>query len=99
MSNILKANQSTPTSTWCHRKTIQSQAAEIETLRNKSDALLKLTHEQEAEKTFLKNKIKCLCGIIANHVDYEQYLEDEFFNLGDACMNRLAGLESPFQYE
>lgn len=25
--------------------------------------------------------------------------QDEFFNLGDACMNRIAGLESPFQYE
>lgn len=85
MNNILKSNQPCQYNTGnrnqgnlSHRKTIQAQAAEIETLRN---------------------KVKCLCGIIENHVFYEEYLEDDFFNLGDACMNRLAGLESPFQYE
>lgn len=29
---------------------------------------------------------KCMRGIIENHVLYEEYLEDEFFNLGDAVM-------------
>ena len=34
----------------------------------------------------LENKNKCLCGIIENHIIYEEHLEDEFFNLGDAIM-------------
>lgn len=106
MNNIIK-NQSPPTTTWSnHRKTIQSQAAEIETLRNKADALLKLTTDQGQKIEELNNQLEfksiCLSAALADLQRMDQKLadaQDEFFNLGDACMNRLVGVESPFSYE
>lgn len=105
MNNIIK-NQSTPTQVWGHRKTIQSQAAEIQTLRNKADALLHLTEIQGAKIEELNNyfefKSICLSAALADLQRMDEKLsdaQDEFWNLGDACMNRLAGVTSPFQYE
>lgn len=48
--------------------------------------LRRIVADLEEKNTNLENKNKCLCGIIENHVLYEGYLEDEFFNLGDAVM-------------
>lgn len=110
MKNILKANQPKPHEQWngnlSHRKTIQSQAAEIETLRNKADALMKVTVDQgerigelnsklEDTSIYLRAALAALQRMDAEILD----AQDEFFNLGDACMNRIAGLEIPFQYE
>ena len=110
MKNILKANQLQPHEQWngnlAHRKTIQSQAAEIEALRNKADALLRLTVEQGQKIEELNNNLEfksiCLSATLADLQRMDEKLiaaQDEFFNLGDACMNRIVGLESPFQYE
>lgn len=105
MNTTTKNNQS-PTQTWGHRKTIQTQAAEIETLRNKSDELLKLTTDQGQKIEELNNQLEfksiCLSAALADLQRMDEKLadaQDEFFNLGDACMNRIAGLESLFQYE
>lgn len=48
--------------------------------------LRRIITDLEKKNTDLENKNKCLCGIIENHVLYEEHLEDEFFNLGDAVM-------------
>lgn len=95
-----------PTTTWCHRKTIQSQAAEIETLRNKADALLKVTVEQKQEIAELTSDLEfvniCLRAALAYLQRMDVKLEtaqDEFYDLGDAVMDRIAGVESPFCYE
>ena len=110
MNNILKANQSQPHEQWngnlAHRKTIQSQAAEIETLRNKADALLKVTVDQgecigELNSKLEDTSIYLRAALAALQRMDEEVLDaqDEFFNLGDAVMNRIVGVESPFQYE
>ena len=92
MNNILK--QTKPINpppqpkkeTWSHhRQTIQSQKQEIE--------------ELASDLEFVNN---CLRAALADLQRMDVKLEtaqDEFYDLGDAVMDRMAGLESPFQYE
>ena len=109
-TDILTKIQPKPHEQWngnlSHRKTIQSQAAEIETLRNKSDALLKVTVDQGEKIVELNSDLEfksiLLRAALADLQRMDEKLldaQDEFFNLGDACMNRIVGTESPFQYE
>ena len=68
-----------------YRKIIQSQKQEI----------AELTSDLEFVNI-------CLRAALADLQRMDEKLadaQDEFFNLGDAVMDRMAGLESPFQYE
>lgn len=68
-----------------YRKIIQSQKQEI----------AELTSDLEFVNI-------CLRAALADLQRMDVKLEtaqDEFYDLGDAVMDRMAGLESPFQYE
>ena len=96
-----------------HRKTIQSQKQRIDELEKEIDfEILHRTIAQEelrrmadefeivANKLVTKEELFRISQEELKLMD-EKLLDaqDQFFNLGDACMNRIVGLESPFQYE